>query len=741
MKNSLARLIGILLIFCILFACGCTPVVEETEKPSKKPSSSSSLERIKGEEGTLVLAAEEGRLSLYVDPVSGIFEVRDSETGKVWESNPAGRVNDPIAGDGILKMNLHSLMLFSLVNMESNVEGTEVNTYTQSVTRGESRCYKLENGFRMEYTMPGRGGAILPLEITLFEGKLKARLPLDDIVEGEKERFSKVSILPYFCAAGIDQEGYLLVPDGSGALIEFNNEKSNLGDYSQPVYGKELSKTALIRDNVTNSIRLPVFGMQGRFFGIIESAAPYASVNAATSGVKNSFNYVYASFALRSSDTYNLGTTQLTRFTKEIVKMDDPTVVYWLLDPEDGYNEMAEICRDEFLKDREVTEAENAPFYLQLTGATMHNTTIAGIPVTTSRRLTGYADAKKLLEEISQSVKGQIVLKYIADQKTVSGEYPTAFSWDGALGSSAERNEFLEYCKEKDILCVPGINLLSYRNQTLETLTWFHAVSTLVGDSALLCAFDLSNRQVDYTVKPSYLVKMSSAKQFIEGLIDSLKKESVSGVAPETLGKYLYTDFSDGEMVSRDETAKEIAKLAEKMSGSFSELLLSDANAYLLPYATRLDDVPSESSGYMLTDLSIPFYQLVLNGKIEYATSAINMSASENRTFLMALESGSALKYSMITESIDALKGTDLEDSYYLSSEGWKERCMERYEMFNEVYRATEGFDIRTHEILTKNTRKVTYQNGAVVYVNYSDGDYTTEDGVVVPAHGYLLKK
>ena len=728
------------MIFCILMAFGCTPAVEEEEEKTKTPTSAS-LERIKGEEGVLVLAAQEGRLALYVDPVSGIFEVRDTQTGRVWESNPAGRVDDPIAGDGILKMNLHSLMLFTFVNVESNIEGTEVNSYTQSATRGESRCYQIENGFRMEYTMPGRGGTVLPIEITIKNGTLNARLPLKDIVEDDEERLSKVSLLPYFCAAGMDQEGYLLVPDGSGALISFNNQKANLGEYSQPVYGKELSRTVSIRDNVTNNIRLPVFGMSDRFFGMIRAGAPHANINAATSGIKNSFNYVYPSFTLRTSDSYNLGTTELTLFSEDIVEMEDPSVTYWLLEDGEGYNEMAEICREELLGDRKVEKGENAPFYLQLTGAALYDTTIAGIPVTMSRRLSGYSGAKALLEELSESIEGQIVLKYIADQKSIAGEYPTTFSWDGALGSSAERAELMEYCKDHNVLVLPSLDLITYRNQTLNTLTWFHSVSTMVGESTILCNFDLSTRRVDYSVKPKYLVKLSSALDFGNGLIQSLKNESLSGVAAETLGRYLYSDFANTGVVSRDEIARQIAQLAENFSSSFSEVLLSDANAFLLPYATRLEDVPMEYSGYALTDISIPFYQLVLNGKMEYSTVAINASASENRSFLMALESGSALKYSMITESTDELKRTDLENLYYLSSQGWKERSMERYEMFNEVYRATDGFAIRAHEVLSKDVRKITYQNGATVYINYSSREYVGEDGLTVPASGYLLKK
>ena len=46
----------------------------------------------------------------------------------------------------------------------------------------------------------------------------------------------RIRLLGYFAAAGADENGYLVVPNGSGSLIYFNNGKSNVENYSQYIY-------------------------------------------------------------------------------------------------------------------------------------------------------------------------------------------------------------------------------------------------------------------------------------------------------------------------------------------------------------------------------------------------------------------------------------------------------------------------------------------------------------------------
>ena len=54
-------------------------------------------------------------------------------------------------------------------------------------------------------------------------------------------------------------------------------------------------------------------------------------------------------------------------------------------------------------------------------------------------------------------------------------------------------------------------------------------------------------------------------------------------------------------------------------------MLITGGNAYALPYADQIVNVPMESSHFNIVDETVPFYQMVIHGSIDYAGSPINL--------------------------------------------------------------------------------------------------------------------
>lgn len=94
------------------------------------------------------------------------------------------------------------------------------------------------------------------------------------------------------------------MPDGSGSLIHFNNNKLYATPYRSAMYGPDAALTQLGQVQKEETARLPVFGMKYEdrgFLAVIESGDAIAAVEADVSGRLNQYNNVFSSYTLEQS--------------------------------------------------------------------------------------------------------------------------------------------------------------------------------------------------------------------------------------------------------------------------------------------------------------------------------------------------------------------------------------------------------------------------------------------------------
>ena len=107
-----------------------------------------------------------------------------------------------------------------------------------------------------------------------------------------------IDVLRYF-GATLHEDGYLFVPDGSGALIHLNNGKTTEASYSAVVYGQDATMlyTSWYQSQVDsqNTIKMPVYGIKDgdkSVFAIIEEGDAYASIKADVAETLTGYNDV-----------------------------------------------------------------------------------------------------------------------------------------------------------------------------------------------------------------------------------------------------------------------------------------------------------------------------------------------------------------------------------------------------------------------------------------------------------------
>src|SRR5690625_1129478 len=149
---------------------------------------------------------------------------------------------------------------------------------------------------------PGKPRFVIPVQYQLDGDNLVVTVEGEEIEENEAYPIREIKILEFFGAANEFREGYTFVPDGSGALIYLNNEKVNYQPYKQRIYGRDGARFERVHREVSQDIRLPIFGMKQddkAFIAIIEEGDAIASIEADIAGRLNSYNKVNTVFNLK----------------------------------------------------------------------------------------------------------------------------------------------------------------------------------------------------------------------------------------------------------------------------------------------------------------------------------------------------------------------------------------------------------------------------------------------------------
>jgi hypothetical protein len=192
--------------------------------------------------------------------------------------------------------------------------------------------------------------------------------------------------------------------------------------------------------------------------------------------------------------------------------------------------------------------------------------------------------------------------------------------------------------------------------------------------------------------------------------------------------------------VTRDQAldaALDTMKLAADKGYS---ILANGTNFAALQYASAIRNAPVSSSGYYLADESIPFYNIVLHGYVQYYTIPINTADDYMVLFLRALETGSGLSFKLIKAPNEIIKDINYGIFYSMNYDLWSETVYELYDKVNKDLAHIQDCTIIDHANLADDVAYTKYSDGTVVYVNYSNEDYVA-DGITIPSMDYIVEK
>ena len=582
------------------------------------------------------------------------------------------------------------------------------------------------------------------LEYTLYENGLEAKC-LTDLIETGNSQFvlQEISILKGFGAANGGKPTFLLA-DGSGSLAKTIESEDEI--FKAKVYG---NNPVIVSDNtatLTQSYRLPIFGYssdKGSFFAIITKAAEVARVCAQTKGSKNYYDLVYTSFDLQDMDRMSIrpgsNMFDVNYYSNKIVTQC-PTILYRLGKPFMTDADFAEEYRA-YLYDQnnKPSKLSGGALWLEFSGYTLEKTNVAGVPVEKKIILSTLDAIQKIVDELHEKGIENIYLR-LKDFGNGGKKHGASnvFELEKQVGTEKQLKELADtLAKHNGKLFLENDVTYACSDKAFDSFSpRKDTCYTLSGGIAYDKQFDVVELNYENTLRPRYIVSpanyYSYFEKFAESINDKLRNSSLS-LSWSSGGSTLVADYKKGSVINRMDTLLEVKNSFNYLDNSFGKSMTSGGNAYVLPFASAITDVPLYHSNLTIETDSSLFYQMTVHGLVEYAGESISTSLYPDELILRSVESGAALYYSLITEEDAYLQLNMSKDMSLVPPPANRllEEIGETVRRINDFYKLKANFPIKSHTEISENVFKTEYENGLYSIVNYRNNDFVSDAGIV----------
>lgn len=582
----------------------------------------------------------------------------------------------------------------------------------------------------------------MAIEYILDGDKLSVRVPKESVDYNRESFYIKsFSLLKQFGAQQTNSDGYLFVPDGSGAIIDFSGDENEL--FSKKVYGIDYSFANIKFNGYGEHISMPVFGIksgENAMFAVIKENAAMATISAGNSG-NHGYYYNSCSFDVTSSEFYRL--KQLTYdgktyYSETAINSDYEIDYYFLSGEKANYSGMAEIYRAYLFADKEKTNS-NANVFIQSYGAVDVKNTEFGIPIKYKRALNKYDDVVAVVDELNElGINVNYIYRGWNDdgmKSSVTSKIKTV----GVLGSKSDFKKMLSSFKNNNNLFLDTQFSYSFKNTLTDKFSPTSDTAKCL-DNSIAKHFDFCPATLKADPNTAkYIISADRYMFFANSFIQSAKNFDIKGIMVSGLGQTINSNFErNGKTLTRSDSVAYTKEVTKVFSSESYNIIAEYGNAYILSDADYLINVPMQCSELNIESYGVPFVSMVLHGYINFASEPINMSSDPQVALLQAVETGTGIHYLVNNSSIELVKNTDFSGLYSTEFALQKSKIVDSYNKIGEYLKGVSNTEIKLHSILSNDLRVTEFENGIISIVNYTDKD-CEYNGKIVGANDFLI--
>lgn len=673
--------------------------------------------------------AENNNLELYLNNSNLGLQIKNKATGYVWNSTLDTR-------DKNLNQTWQAFAQ-SAVTIEYMDEKSKIRQLSLTSENAKTNVVKKDSGFTADVYFQ-KQNIKLSLDVTLEDDSISIKVPYTSLEEKDNAyKIQSIILYPFLGAVKQNEKsGYMFVPDGSGALINFTEKSNATQPYVGRVYGQDLGVSGVTRrekgDNslAPEQIYMPAFGVnhdnKNGFIASVESGAPYTEVDAYPAGVTTVFNWVTAKFIYRETYLQPIDKkgNAMTVNEKDKNKFDAVVRYMFLSNNDSSYVGMAkryqkQLVAENILKKTHVQDDKDLPVRLEFLNADNKKQFLwkKVIPMTTVSQM------DNILKDLnSNKVNNMTVVADGWSKGGVTGSYPNQFTFEKKVGSKAD---WMNFIKSYESL---GIPVYMYSD-------FVGAHDGAKGYKKNDIAQTISEQLITFGGYLNYLNPNSTSKIFMNQF-DKFNSSGMNNIALGTVGKNLMSAFNPKTALSRDASINVYEDMLSK--GEDAKYALYSPNQYLLKYTNQYLDIPMDSSMFMTENESVPFMQIVLKGYVDYYAPASNFYSNRANETLKMIDYGALPSFYLTSEDPVKLLDTGSEWLYTSQYSVWKDEIIKTYETVNKALKDVKDAELRDRVKLQDGVIMNTYSNGVSVIINYTKEDYKNNE-VSVPAENFTV--
>lgn len=547
--------------------------------------------------------------------------------------------------------------------------------------------------------------------------------------------------------------GYMLVPDGSGALIRFEDYASKLSGYTGYVYSDNLAQQRQHFNTVPNYVpfenpTMPLFGVavgnqQAAFLAYATSGEEFMQVIARPNDSSDSYNLTNYNI-IHSRFVYNKVYTQYyNEFGGNYPSLFenrnrfDVNMNYAFLSGDGSTTGYSADYVGMALKYRDVLHARGILSYKEDTTGDIP-TRIDFVMSDAKNALVGTQDVVvttiKQVEKILTQLKDDGVTNinsglYGYQKGGITLGHKSKPNWSNSIGSKGEFDKVITN------LAKAGIDVslaLNYSQVTEEQMSLTRNVSKHVNGWYI----EETDRRKVGVAQEFYLARPSKIVSWIKSNEKATRSLGIESMTFEGFTNRLYADYS-----GQDTTVTKAIELYQNALDQISEKHLVNAvkpNQYLWAYTDRFLQTPMFSSQYLVQTDTVPFLQLVLNQSMELFSTYVNFSFYNQRDILRMIDYNTYPAFVLTHNPSYELASTNAADYYSTQYIYYMDMIKNVQAQMNGALSSVQNAKWINRTVLAPGVILNAYDNGIKIVINYTDTAYT-HAGVTIDALAFGL--